>query len=334
MPAMFESAQPAKREELDDEIYNVEAAETPFLSSINRKGKKPNQMICQWVAEAYPVAALTGIVDGTDVSTYNSTSRSVIEGVSQWFRYPWMVAKLASLTNAAGVGRDEAGHQATLALMTLKRMMEARFCGTGECQVESGATPYETRGAFLWVQNSEQSLKPVPAAFRPSSSCAYTSAVASFTESMFMDMLIAAYASTKSALNWRGFVGRDLRKVMDLWTARDPTASTTAQPTKVYDAGKANQVSTYVDRFVFSVGVVTSHLTPHLAIDEATGADTAYTPKSGLFIVPKMWDVAFMQPIAVERLQDLGGGPRGYVDAVGVLRCKNPLGSCYVLTNS
>jgi hypothetical protein len=333
MAGMYEVTQVGKRQELTDKIFNVEADATPFLSLIKRGGK-PNQMVATWQAEAYPAVAAAGILDGTDVSAFDSVARELLEGVCQWFRQPWMVSKLANLTAVAGVGRNEAAHQAMLASMLLKRRLEIRMLSDAECSVESGQTPYAMRGAFKGLLDTAQAVKPVPASFRPAAACAHTSALSGLTESAFRDMLESAYSAKREPVDLDGFVGVDLKALFDDFSYIYPAASTSSQPVRKFDQGDGSQIRNAVDVLRFSTGTVRLHLSSFLKYDVSTGAASAYSPKSGLFLDLAMWELAFMQNPAIETLQDDGGGPRGYVDAVAVLKCLNPLGQLRVETNS
>lgn len=333
MPSMTEAALVGKRQEIIDDIFNVESEATPFFSLL-KTGQTPNQMLLSWVAEVFPDVPSTGVIDGTAATTPLSLARYLIEGCCQHFRREWGVTTLAGLSNAVGVGRNEAGHQMMVAMMLLKRQMEQQFLSADDCAVETGGTPWTTRGVFSWLSASAQSVKPVNAAVRPSSSNAYTSTFSSLTETAFRNMLESAFSETKDVLSLDGFVGTDLKAAMDDWTNVYPVASSTSQPRTTYHVAGTTEYQSKVEWLRFSVGDVRLHINPFLAVTTSTGAATAYGPKSGAFLNMDLWDKVFMLKPANTNLAPDGSGKKGFVDAVAGLRCKNPRGQVYVYTNS
>jgi hypothetical protein len=187
-------------------------------------------------------------------------------------------------------------------------------------------TPNALRGAFLWLANGEQAVYPVPEAYRPASACAISSTLANLTETAFIAALEAAYKARRGKLDLDGFVGIELKGRMDNWTARDTEAGASAYPVRTFnqDAKNMAMIKT-VDFYNFSAGQVRLHPSSHIRLD-AAGAATAYTHKSGLFLAMSMWHLGFMRNPGMKDLPDLGGGPRGFSDAIMDLECGNPLG--------
>jgi hypothetical protein len=333
MPSMYEAAQVGKRQEIADRIFNVQAEKTPFLSLLPQ-GPKPEQMLLSWVGEVNPAAASTGILDGTPATSPKKVDRYLIEGCCQHFRREWGVTTLAQLTNVVGAGRDEAGRQMAKAMMIIKRMIEQQILSNDDCAVESGATPWTTRGLLQWIVSSAQTNKPLPASFLVDSACIYTGALASLTESAFRTMLEAAYDNVLEPVDLDGFVGTDLKAIMDDWTNIYPVASTTSQPRTVYHLADPSTYKNMVEFLRFSVGNVRLHLTNRIAHDTTTGAATTYSPKSGAFINMSQWDFAYLMKPANTNLAPDGSGKKGFIDAVGGLRGFNPLGSLKVYSNS
>lgn len=335
MGDIYEVDQVGKLQDISNEVFNIRADETPFSSMI-RKDKKPVNMLASWQTESYRAPTLSGVMDGTDVSSYNGEARALLEMYGQILREPWKVSTLADLNGIAGVPEGETAHQKMLATKVLKFAIEGRCLSALECAAEaSPSTPYATRGALLYLDSSAQSVKPVPAAFRPSSSNSYTGAIASFTEASFKAMLTAMMKEKKAKVNLTGIIGIEAQNVMDDWTARDPQGVAATLPcVRSFTAPLADkQLINVVTSFTFSAGTVQTHTSTFLALD-AAGAPTSYTYKSGIFIDPRMWSLAFMQRPAMFDQPDLGGGPRGYAQTVMMLKCLNPLGQGRIYTAS
>lgn len=332
MPAMYEANQVGKRQEILDAVFNVEAAETPFLSSL-KVGKKPLQMLASWIAEVYPAVASTGIIDGTAATAPTRVDRYELQGCAQFFRQQWGVTSLAEVTETAGV-KNEAAHQMMAAMLLAKRQMEQQFLSTDDCAAQSGDTPWTTRGVLTWLQNGAQTNYAVNAALRPGTGVIHEGTVAALTETVFRAMLDTAYQVTKSPLTLDGYVGVDLKAHFDDWTNIFPVASTTSQPRTVYQARDPKAYESNVDFLKFSTGLIRLQLNPYIAVTTSTGAATAYTPKSGVFLNTKMWDVGYLLKPANTNLPKDGSGTKGFIDAVALLRCLNPLGQLKVYSKA
>lgn len=330
MPAMTEAAQIGKRQELRDDIVNIESEATPFLSML-KKGDQPNQMLCSWPAESLPNVASTGVLDNTPVTTFNRVNRYLLQGVCQHFRQPWAVSTLANLTNAAGVGRNEKGRQRKLAMLLTKRQMEQQFLSDSDATVESGATPFTARGLFSWLANAEQSQLAVPSAMRPASATRYTGALTSFTPDAFRTIMQAAYTAKKSPLKLDGFVGRSLKAVIDDFTRVHPVSSSTSQPQTIYRVEGNSEFMNVVDQLGFSFGKIRTHLSEFMLRTVDSGEESASTPNAGAFIDISQWDIAYLAAMANTDLPPDGSGVRGFIDAIAILRCLNPLGQPTVI---
>jgi len=330
---MNEASLVGKRQEILDDIFNIEAEATPVLSLLKSSGA-PNQMLMTWVAEVYPEVASTGVIDGTAASSPTKVDRYLLEGCAQHFRREWGVTTLANLTNVAGTGRNEAGHQKAVAMLLLKRMMEQQILSADDCAVETRSTPWTTRGMFSWLQNGAQSVKPVPSAIRPASANSYTGAIASFTEDSMITMLKSMFSEKKSMLELVGIVGPTLKTYIDNWTCVYPAASTSSQARGIWQNKDPKVFAKVVNQVQTSFGTVDLLVSSFLAVDTATGAATSYSPLSGVFIDPSLWDIAYPMKPANTNLAPDGSGVKGFIDAVVGLRCKNPRGQGRVYTNT
>jgi hypothetical protein len=332
MPAMYETNLVGKRQEILDKVFNVESDKTPFLSSL-KAGKTPVQSVATWLAEVYPAVASTGVLDGTAATTPNRVDRLLLTGIVQQFRQEWGVTQRAQLTETAGV-RDEAARQMMAAMVLLKRQIEQQFLSVDDSAEESGQTPFTTRGVLKWLTNAAQTNHIVPAALRPAAASAYTGAVASFEDTAFRALMDAAYAARKAPVDLDAFVGVELKKAIDALTNIYPSATTSAQVRTVYNVNDPSTYQNKVDFLRCSTGNVRVHLDPFIAITSSTGAASAYTPKSGVFVDLAMWDIGWMAKPANTNLADDGSGKKGFIDAFALLRCLNPLGQAYAYSNS
>lgn len=332
MPAMYESDQVIKIQQVGNKIHNVESKETPFLRLLPTGGT-PKQMLDEWSVEMYDDTPLDGVMDGADVNDFTSQGRELLQNYAMWQRVPWMVTKLANLTHIAGIGKQEVKHQKGIALVKLKLKVERTALSNQDTQAEQKpSNAYRTRGALVWLSPDPQGKFPVPDGFRPGMD--YTGNLDDLTPSQFEAMLAQASIERGGPVSLTGHVGIALKRKMSLWLQRDTEAAGTELARVNYNlSAKDKALLEVVNRFEFDAGTVYNFLNYNIAHDPATGAATAYTPRSGVFIDPKMWAFSALQSYQVADLKDQGGGPRGYADVVYSIRCNNPKGQFRVLTD-
>lgn len=330
MPSMYEVNLVGKRQEILPQIFNIEAEQTPVLSML-ATGKTPTQMLADWIAEVYPEVASTGVLDGTPATSPKRVDRYRLQGCAQHFRQEWGVTTLANVTESAGV-KNEAAHQMAAAMLLLKRQMEQQFLSTSDCAAESGSTPWTTRGMGSWLSSDAQGNYPVDEHVRPSSNCIYDAdTLANLSENDFRGLLEAASKARKGPVDLDGIVGVDLKAAMDDWTMIHPAAASSTQPRTVWQLRDPKTYQNMVDFLKFSAGSVRLQTSYFLFNNVATGAAGANSSNGGLFIDRKMWNLGYLQKPANTNLPPDGSGKKGFVDAIVLLRCLNPLGQIKVV---
>jgi len=335
MAGLYEADQVLKVADVGDTIFNAQSERVPF-SRLLKRGKKPVQMLSQWPVEVYPDRAFAGTLDGTDMTTFEHTNREQIEAYAMWMRTAgWMVSRLANLTQTHGVKGKEEAKQARDDGLILAQMIEKQLLSDSDTAVESGATPYCSRGAFSWLSPSAQTTKPVPSNYRPAAACAYSSTVALFVPSALEAMLEAAATQKKEAVDLTAFVGIKLKTQMSTWAQRHVEDVNTAQALQKYNLDAADKKwMQVVDFFEFDAGIVRVFPSWYLLHTPATGAATDYSTRSGIFLDLDMWELCFLDNPTAWKEPPKSGGPRGYHDAVFQLRCKNPTGQCMATISS
>jgi hypothetical protein len=334
MPGMYEVDQPMKIAELGNTIFCAESDKTPF-SRLLKRGKKPVQMLSEWPVQAYPRRGFAGTIDGTDITAFSKTTRVPLESYAMWMMSQgWMVSKLAQLTQTAGVKNEQAKQAADDSLL-LAQQIERQLLSDMDTQAEADANAYQSRGAFSWLATAEQTTKPVPAAFRPGAACVYTSALASFLPANMNAMLTAMSKARRGPVDLTAFVGIDLKSQMSSWPQKQYAAQGAEVAALQFNLDASEKkLMQIVDFFEFDAGKVKAVPSYYLLCDKTTGEDSAYTAKSGIFVDLAMWEINFLQEPTSWVEQPKSGGPRGYHDAVYILKCLNPLGQGMVKTNT
>lgn len=326
MAQLFESTQVGKREELMDLISNIEAEACPISSMIKKRGR-PNQKVIQYQAASYDDTGHAGVMDGADVSEYEATGRETLKAVAQKTRRAPAVSDFAEETTVAGAKSGEMAWQKAQALVIVKRQIERRLGSNADCSEDNGTdVPNETRGAFKWLENDAQSLYPVPASFRTPTASRYTSTLAAFTEEKMTDIAESIFTQRKAPSNLKGILGIKLKRAISKFTMYVPTVSNYTSVRAANMDAKERALVTSVDRLDTDAGTFDLMVSSFLLTDEATGAATDYTTRSGLFLDMSMWELAYTRKPRIVDLEDRGGGPRAIVDAIFALLCHNPLG--------
>ncbi len=331
MPGMNEANQVGKRQELPNVITNIQPGDTPVMSMI-KAGARPLQMLGTVVAEQYQDVAFAGTLDGTPVTAFGAVDRDPMKVTGQYWRKGWSVSTLADVTTAAGVGTNEAGHQQVGALLLLKRMVELALCSAQDSAVESGSTPWTTRGILGWLDVAVSGVGDyaIPERVRPTAATKYSGVASSFGESDLRSLFTAAFKQRKTMLDLVGVVGPTLRNYIDDFTSVLKSSSSASQPRTIF---RVEGNSTYLNKVTdieFSSGKATLITSTFLDYTAATGAPSAVTDGTGFFFDPSMFDMGWMKPIANTNLAPDGSGVRGYIDGVGMLRCRNALGQIVI----
>lgn len=338
MAGLYDSDKPTalRIAELGDTIFIAESEITPF-SRLLPRGSEPKQMLSTWPLQKYPTRAFSGTLDGTDKATFSATNRDPCESYGMWMMSDgWMVTKIANLTYAAGVGKAERAKQVADDSLLFAQQIERQLLSTDDTTVESLPTvAYKSRGAFSWLQTAAQSTKPVPASYRPAAAAHYSGALSAFLPTNMETMLEESATQKKAPVDLTGYVGIKLKTQMSTWAQRDSTVSATNQNLQSFNINQSEKkLMRIVDFFEFDSGMVRTIPSWFLRCSNSDGSNTDYTPRSGLFVDLSMWEIAFLQSPASYVEPPKSGGPRGYHDAVYILKCLNPLGQNMVESNS
>jgi hypothetical protein len=334
MPALFEVDQVGKKDSLSDIIAVVDAEACPFTSVVAKRSKTVNKLH-HWQMKTYPRSGHKGVMDGVDATNWKHNGRKEVWAVAQKIWSLPAVSDFAEETEVAGLSAGEMAGQIADGVVDVKRQTEMRCLSNEESSVDDGNTvPNETRGLFKWVQNTAQTHLPVDAAFLTPAASIYTGTCAALSETLFKDLFVSAYKVRKAPCNFKGFVGVELKKKISSYGAySDDVASKTNVRTFSQEADKKVLLDV-IDRIVLDTGTIDLFLAAFLYCDETTGADTAYTHKSGLFLDMSMIGMATNRRARVTKQEYKGGGEKAIVDEIFMLMCDNPSGMVAAKSNS
>lgn len=330
-----------KREDLADLISLVDAKETPF-TSMAKKGSKPGNTHFRWQVDSLPSPQTGGIIDGTDVSSYDNyvnnggtQFRAELSNNIQIFRRAVRVSKLSlDIANIAGV-RDELANNVAKGITMLKRDMEKTFCGNSGVQDETASVPYLTRGLDKWLTHAGASNQSsvstdghdtnyaIPATWRLPDASRLSGSIAAgvLTETSVQDVLTSMFNQTGQFRDVDGLVGTAVKRAFTnlAYTTKVDTSTAASSAASVVrtlnrEQGQSSYISS-IDVFEGDFGRVRLHPSVWL-MSEYKG-----------YLIPfDKVEIKYGGNVAgVTELPDYGAGPARLIEAVAALAVHNPL---------
>jgi hypothetical protein len=298
------------REDLSDILTILAPEETPVLS-LAAKGKATSTFH-EWVVDNLSAPVTTGISEGADVSGFDDkfAGRARLGNYVQIFRRDYLVSNLQQAVTS--VGPANVAQAEAKCMRELKRDAEASICSNNDRTVEDGAgTPYALRGLGDWLDSAGPS--DVPAAFRTPSASIVGSTL---TETSFNDILGSIYGQTGELGNLTLVANIALRKVIANFTRNDGGASNE----NIY---QVNQDAT-TKKITLSVSLFDSDFGLVRIVNGNPACMPTATTNVGYLLDPKYIGFSTLIPMGSTRLENQGGGERGYVDMAGTLVCRTP----------
>jgi len=331
MASLTEPIQVGKREDFADVIAMVDYKDTPF-TSMCPKGTEPANSLYDWQMDSYPAPALGGIVDGVDVQTSDyvnpASRRAKAHGRIQKFRSAFMVSDLAqNISDVAGVGRrGEMQRAVKITIVAVKRNMELTFCSDQDSQADNASVPYLTRSLGAWINAGEVTITDAatacPAAFVTPAGSVITKTTATTIEDDFNNMMQSIYSQTGQQKTFDLLCGPNLKKLFSSFAAWVPSAVTTV-PLRRYNQDKSDRsIISNVDMWEGDFGRINLVLSLFLG---GTGIANVINGR-GYMCDWDQFELRYNRMPGYQENPNLGGGPRGYIDAICGLVVYNPLG--------
>jgi len=324
---MTEPIQIGKREDLADIMANIDVKETPFTSRIKKSSKATNSLF-DWHVDRYDNPRLGGVVDGTDVTNFENHGqyRLKLHNYIQIFRRSDKVSGLAQdLSDVAGV-KNEIAEGGKTKLVELKRDMECTFLSDQDAQADNGILEYKTCALGVWISVAGPTTFPITdAAYRPTSAQVITTATASLVEDADLQgILKAIFDATGMSGDYSFLVGSTLRR---RFTDMTRTVANTGGATSKVRTFSGTMSSTKIDH------TTTIYQGDYGMLDIQTSSwigwnDTTKLPELGRGYVLdySKLSLRYNKMPTMKTLQDEGGGPRFYIEAIAGLMVENPAG--------
>lgn len=299
----------SNREDLSDGLYILAPEETPVLS-MSPKGKA-KATFHEWTVDKLDDPVTTGIREGSDVTDFadKHAARARLGNYIQHMRRTYKVSKLQN--QADSVGPADLAKAEMKAVKEIKRDIEATLISTNDRSQENGTdTGYAMRGLGDWIDSSGPS--DVPASYRTPSGSIHASST--FTEGVMRSIITSIYRSSGESQALTLVADTALRKVISDFAQ----AGSANDVRRVNYGGGDGTITLSVEQYKGDHGIVNIVNMNPVCAPDTTNKDYGY------FINTDYLEVAEFLNLGSERLPDLGGGPRGFVDWAGTLVVKHP----------
>ena len=228
----------------------------------------------------------------------------------------------------AGVSGSAIRSQTSEGLITLKRMIEKRCLSDAEAVRDDGvAQGNETRGVFKWTDNAFN-IHAVPTNFQTPADSKYAGTLIAFSEDEMGNLGESAYKQKKGQVNLDGFCGIELKRRFTEFTTYQAQSAggATYTPVRSFNGQqKDRELVSTIDALVLDSGRYRLHVSSFLKSNKTTGADSATTHKSGIFMDMSMCGLAYTRLPRVVNQEYQGGGNKRIIDTLFMLMVDNPL---------
>jgi hypothetical protein len=301
----------SNREDLSNELAILAPEETPILSLCS-KGKA-SATYTEWTVDSLAAPATTGISEGSDVTSFSDkfADRARLGNYIQLMRRDYIVSNLQQAVTS--VGPANVAQAEAKSMREIKRDIEATVASNNEMTVENGAgTPYGMRGLGKWIDSSAQATNPVPAAYRTPSGSIISSTI---SESTFNTLIGSIFARNGEMNSLTLVANVALRQLISNFTRAQP--SNAGVTYHVNQDATSKQITLSVNLYDSDFGLV------KIVNGNPSCMPTAST-NVGYVLNPKYLGFNTLIPMGATRLENQGGGERGFIDVAGTLCVKHP----------
>lgn len=313
-----------------DRVVIRNGKKCPITAMIG-KGPSVDSMMYEWPVDVYSDAKDNAVPEGKDVEAFDNQAKdyAVIANRVQWLRRTWMVGKLAQdVQNQAGVANKRA-YQVKKALDHLMYDIEATICSDNDVQAGSGANPDKCRGIGKWLSATlTTSGYSVDAKYLPAAAQIFSAALSGLNDDALNTLLRETWLRGGAPTDdtFKLVCGATTRATVSGLTNIARSTNYYA-PVRTYSADlKGKVLYATVDSFQGDFGTI-ELLPTHWNAHPNVGGSSAANLRRGYGLNPEKWDIVWKQMPKNQDLPDLGGGPRGAIDAIIGLRAKDPAGN-------
>ena len=300
----------SNREDLSNELSLLAPEETPILSLCS-KGKA-TATFSEWTVDSLAAPVTTGISEGSDVTSFSDkfADRARLGNYVQLMRRDYLVSNLQQAVTS--VGPANVAQAEAKSMREIKRDIEATIASANEMTVENGAgTPYGMRGLGKWVQVAAQATNPVPEAYRTPTGSILTTTL---SETTFNGMIGSIFSKNGEMNSLTLVANTALRTLISNFSR---AVASTQNTYHVNQDATSKAITLSVNMYDSDFGMV------KIVNGNPSCMPTA-TTNIGYVLNPKYLGFNTLIPMGATRLENQGGGERGFVDVAGTLCVKHP----------
>lgn len=321
-----------KQEDWAQFITIADAEAHPVTDWIPTPGNRPLvNVLHRYQVDRYDEPSENAHVDGQDWEQFEAAGRfrAELKARAQWLSRTASVSKLAQdVSNPAGI-RDNLAREITKKMTEMARDWEATVSSEQEAYEDDQSTGNKTRGIGKWIDDSAQSLYPVPSDYRPPAASIYSDTKANLTEDKIDALLESRYSETGEKGAMRMFCGIKLKgrfKDFQFYLPGSLSTQATARVTNRQES--AAMLGNTVDRYESDGGTLELVLSRWLYHKNFTGSGGSSSVGSwiGLGMNRDRWMLRWNQRPQVYRPDFQGGSYKAAMDMIAMLVCTNPLG--------
>lgn len=305
------------REQLLDLTTVLAPRQAPIYGMLPKQAATAD--LVEWTVDNLRDAvADNAVVEGADVGAtggdsfvgqFGSLTR--LGNRLQHFRDTFNVSKKQELMDSVTPVRiQEAEEKAASQVL---RDIETSLASDNSAVTGTSSAGGQFRALGQWISNSPTAddVTAVPTSFKTPAESVLADDTAALSESAFNGVLTSIFEQTGEQQDLVLVAGTQVRNsIIDGFTRVSPTATT-------FNQGDGSDVNYNVEIFQGPYGIVKI-----ISANPKTLPDQ----KRAYLLDPSLLGYAEAMSMGSTMLEDQGGGPRGYIDAMGTLLCKGPNG--------
>lgn len=300
----------SNREDLIAKVTNVDPANTP-LYSLASKGNA-SQVFHEWTLDKLDTPTTDGTTPGSDADNFEDAfkDRARIGNYCQRFFRTYGVDDFQEATES--VGPADIARAEIKKMKEIARDMEATFLSDNTRQAGGSGTNPKSAGLGAIIDSSGPSW--VPEDYRtPADSIKSDSSA--LTETDFNDIIASVFGETGTTTGFTCIAGTQARRSITSFTRADTTSNDSTYQVMQYATDK--KVTFSVQQYDSDFGLV----------NIVNGNPKCMPDNERAYLIdPSLISVASLYGTESKRLEDQGGGPRGWIRAAATLQVDSPLG--------
>jgi hypothetical protein len=332
----MEADQVGKRQDLSNYIVNIQRTDTPLFTEIPKDTVRKSTFETQ-VDDYGETNDIGGVGTSEDAADFKNQAenRGIIDNqVMKMWEKPMVDDFAENVNENEALPAGEYVEAVRKSVVRLKFRVEKRLFSRVEGTRQEGGRKFGTCaiGGFL-KSGAPIGDQRVSERFRMPAAHEYTGTLEAYTENHARGIMKAIFESTNGKGKFKHYVGSSLQEAYTLMSIYRPDkASNTViqRINAVNNTTLSNTVTMIQGDFGMMDLVPTTRMRYYdmgATIGTMTETTAAQRQGSGVILDLSMWGLAFKRKPGHKRLEDKGGGPRGIVDTIFGLRCKNPRGN-------